>query len=510
LWRTILEKNKVPVFETMVFGLIELKRAGVDALTAQLTNQLRGLMSSGRLRKNSMLPSSRRLAADLGVSRNTVTYALEQLVAEGYLEMSRGRRAVVIADSDERFVAAPSMSRTSSARPLLSPWATRLTQMDWPMSYQVALRPLRPGLADAREFPHEVWARCLRRSAVHAGKREPTSVNRSHLREALKRYLETSRGVRAEADQIIILPTAQAALTLIAAAVIAPGDRVWVEDPGYPGAAAAFRASGARVIGVGLDEQGMKRTSGRESPKLIFLTPSHQHPTGRLMSLVRRKEFLAAAQPGRTWIVEDDYDGEFHYDSQPVPALQGLDAHGRVFYVGTFSKAMTHDIRLGYVVVPSALVGTLEIAQRHMGLIASSHVQEALAEFISDGHLLAHIRRMRRLYRGRRDHLVQGLQRHLGEALAVEVPPGGMQLVARLERGIADQAIVRRLAEAGVEVRALSSVALDRPRDHGLLLGFAAWRENEISAAVRTMASCLTATSRASSRRDSRAALPSA
>jgi GntR family transcriptional regulator/MocR family aminotransferase len=222
------------------------------------------------------------------------------------------------------------------------------------------------------------------------------------------------------------------------------------------------------------------------------MTPSHQHPTGRLMSLARRTEFLAASEPGRTWIVEDDYDGEFHYDSRPVPALQGLDVQGRVFYVGTFSKAMTSDIRLGYVVVPKALAGVLEIAQRHMGLIAASHVQEALAAFIADGHFLAHLRKVRRLYHARRDHLVAGLRRHLGGMLSVEVPPGGMQLVARFKGSAADEAAVKRLAATGVETRALSSLSMDRrPHDHGLLLGFAAWRENEISAALRIMASCL-------------------
>jgi len=508
----------VPVFEPMLAGTIELTRTDAEALAVQLTNKLRQLISGGRLGRNSLLPSSRRLAADLGVSRNTVSHAYEQLVAEGYLDISRGRRAVVIADSDERFAVTRSASAARPAEPRLSPWATRLKQVDWPVSYEGDVRPLRPGVADAREFPNDVWARCLRRGALRAGRRQLLSINRPRLREALKHYLETSRGIRAGMEQIIILPTAQAALSLIAATVITPGDRVWVEDPGYPGAAAAFRASGARVIGLGLDGQGMRRTEGRAAPKLVFLTPSHQHPTGRLMSLARRQEWLAAAQPGKTWIVEDDYDGEFHFDSRPVPALQGLDAHGRVFYVGTFSKAMTADIRLGYVVAPMALVETMKIAQRHMGLIAAGPVQEALAEFISDGHLLAHIRRMRRLYRGRRDHLVDSLRRHLGGALAVEVPPGGMQLVARLASGAADQVTVERLVKAGVETRALSTLALDKPRDHGLLLGFAAWRESEISGAVRTMASCFAATavrpsaarSRASSRRDSLAARPSA
>jgi GntR family transcriptional regulator/MocR family aminotransferase len=475
----------------MISALIDLKRADDDGLVAQLTSQLRILIAAGRLGKGHALPSSRRLASDLGVSRNTVTYAFEQLAAEGYLEASHGRRPVVTVDGGAHGDGVGAVaSGVRSAKPRLSPWASKLKQTDWPMSYQAPLKPLRPGHGDFREFPNDVWARCLRSSAMRAAKRELGPVNRTRLCEALAHYLATSRGVRAKADQILILPSAQAALSLIAASLITPGDEVWVEDPGYPGAAAAFRASGARVTGMKLDEQGMQRMPGMAAPKLVFMTPSHQHPTGRLMSLARRTEFLGMSRPGKTWIVEDDYDGEFHYDSRPVPALQGLDAHGRVFYVGTFSKAMTSDIRLGYLVVPPALIGTLEIAQRHIGLIASSHVQEALAEFIADGHFLAHLRRVRRLYHARRDHLVEGLQRHLGEVFSVEVPSGGIQLVARLKRGRTDQAAVKRLGEAGVVTRALSSLALERPRDHGLLLGFAAWRENEISAALRTMASC--------------------
>ncbi|MBH5400116.1 PLP-dependent aminotransferase family protein [Bradyrhizobium sp. CNPSo 4010] len=475
----------------MIAGLIDLKRADGEGLATQLTGQLRSLIASGRLGKGLSLPSSRRLASELGVSRNTVTYAFEQLVAEGYLAASHGRRPIVIVDGAGRSdPAGTAASRPTAGRLRLSSWASKLQKTDWPMSYQAPFKPLRPGHGDAREFPNDIWGRCLRRSAVGAARRELGTVNRPRLREALAHYLATSRGVRADADQILILPSAQAALTLIATAVITPGDEVWIEDPGYPGAAAAFRAAGARATGIALDEQGMQRMPGRDAPRLIFMTPSHQHPTGRLMSLARRTEFLRASRPGKTWIVEDDYDGEFQYDSRPVPALQGLDAYGRVFYVGTFSKAMTSDIRLGYLVAPPALVGTLEIAQRHIGLIASSHIQEALAEFIADGHFLAHLRRVRRLYHARRDHLVAGLERHLGEVLSVEVPSGGIQLVARLKRSRADQAAVARLVEAGVVTRAISSLALGKPRDHGLLLGFAAWRENEISAALRTMASC--------------------
>ena len=472
--------------------LVALKRSDETGLAEQLTHQLRELISAGSIRRGAALPSSRQLAAELDVSRNTVTHAYEQLAAEGYLHVAERRRPVVTDDIEERFAkAAPVPRRDAARKPLLSPWALRLKDVDWPLSYQADFRPLRPGLADAREFPHEVWARCLRRSALRRRFNEQTVVNRQSLRESLRDYLEVNRGVRAEADQILILPTAQAALTLIAATAIVPGDAVWTEDPGYPGAAAAFRAAGADVLGVRLDEWGMTRVREARAPKLIFTTPSHQHPTGRVMPVARRSELLAAAEPGKTWIVEDDYDGEFHYDSRPMPALQGLDREGRVLYVGTFAKAMTADIRIGYLVVPSALARTMEIAQRHLGLIASVHVQEALSDFMADGHFLAYIRRMRRIYRSRRDHLAAGLARHLGDVLAAEVPPGGMQLIARFRGGAGDSGAVARLVAAGVEVRALSSLAVDRPRDSGLLLGFAAWRENEIGAAVRTMANCL-------------------
>jgi GntR family transcriptional regulator/MocR family aminotransferase len=473
----------------MVTGLIVLGREGEAGLVAQLTQQLRALISAGRLVKGTVLPSSRQLAAELSISRNTVTYAFEQLAAEGYLELARGRRPVVAAAIDRRLtVSQTALPKATASRPRLSPWASQIARADWPMSYYAPFRPLRPGHGDHREFPSAIWARCLRRTAAKAGQTPGAEINRPRLRQALRDYLVQSRGVQAEPEQIFILPTAQAALSLIAALVITPGDRVQTEDPGYPGAAAAFRSAGAEIVGIRLDEQGMQRAAGGNAPRVIFTTPSHHHPTGRLMPIARRTELLAAARAGRTWIVEDDYDGEFHYDSRPVPALQGLDRHGRVLYVGTFSKAMTPDVRLGYIVAPPSLAATMEIAQRHMGMIASAHVQEALADFITEGHFLAHIRKVRRIYHGRRDHLVDAIERQLGDVLSVEVPPGGVQLVARLRRQASDKAAARRLIDAGVEVRALSSLALDRPRDYGLLLGFAAWREQEISAAVRTMA----------------------
>ena len=192
---------------------IALKRSDTAGLAAQLTHQLRALIAGGRIRSGAVLPSSRHLAAELDVSRNTVTHAYDQLAAEGYLRVARRRRPVVTGEIEPRFArAAPAPRRAAMRKPLLSPWASQLKDMDWPMSYRIAFRPLRPGLADAREFPHEIWARCLRRSALRHRLDDQMLLNRHALREALRDYLELSRGVRAEADQILILPTAQAAL----------------------------------------------------------------------------------------------------------------------------------------------------------------------------------------------------------------------------------------------------------------------------------------------------------
>ena len=205
------------------------------------------------------------------------------------------------------------------------------------------------------------------------------------------------------------MPTAQAGLALVANALLEPGDHAWIESPGYGGANVAFQAAGAIVSAIPLDAQGMAISSHKEAPRLIFVTPSHQYPTGRLMPIGRRLELLRFAEAAGACIIEDDYDGEFHYEARPVAALQGLAPSPRVFYLGTFSKATYADIRFGYVVVPEALIDVFELAQRHMGMLTSITMQDALAEFISAGAYLGHIRRMTRLYKGRRDRMLRAL-----------------------------------------------------------------------------------------------------
>jgi GntR family transcriptional regulator/MocR family aminotransferase len=469
-------------------GMLDLSRNGGETLTRQLADQLRHLITKGRLTPGQRLPSSRQLAQMLDLSRNTVSFAIEQLAAEGYVTLSAGRRPTVAAGLSLDRRTMPSRSSRAGGTPIgLSAWARSLPRSNWPPIHVGRPRPFQPGLSDEREFPHDLWSRCLRRAARSAPQRRDRAINHVPLQQALLGHLAVHRGIKAKPDQILIVPTAQSGLALIAAALLERGDHAWIESPGYGGAHVALRAAGAVVSAIPLDEHGMTIGARKDTPRLIFVTPSHQYPTGRLMPVGRRLELLRYADASGACIIEDDYDGEFHYEARPVAALQGLAAAPRVLYLGTFSKATYADIRFGYVVVPEALIDIFERAQRHMGLLTSIVMQEALAEFIGAGAYLGHIRRMTRLYKGRRDRMLQALAAEAGSRLSVEAPAGGMQLLARCAPSTGDQELAARLLEAGVVSRPLSTMLYHRTSEQGLFLGFAAWNEKEIDRAARIL-----------------------
>jgi GntR family transcriptional regulator / MocR family aminotransferase len=468
--------------EKILPGLLdfELQSSGGTTLMRQLYDRLRGAILDRSLPPGFRLPSSRDLARHLKVSRNTVSFVVDQLAMEGYLDTMRGRRPMVAATSKTGLVRGRDHIRRAPATLRLSRWATRLSKADWPFASEGAPRPFVPGLADARAFPHDVWARCLRRAARHALSPGTVHLNRTSLQAALLRHLVEHRGVRADARQVIITPSAQASIELIARVLLDAGDIAWLESPGYGGARAAMEAAGAVARGVGLDGSGLAFKGRRDRPRLIFVTPSHQYPTGRLMPIHRRQELLAFAGAVGAAIIEDDYDSEFHYDGKPVAALQGLDDTGSVFYVGTFSKSMFADVRVGYAIVPENWVDIFETAQRHSGQIVSAPLQNALAEFIDDGQFAAHIRKMTRIYRSRRDRLVQTVG--VSHALKIAPPAGGMQLLVQLDARQNDVDIAARLAKAGVMARPLSRHFTGEITAQGLFLGFAAWTEHEIDA----------------------------
>ncbi|MDP1751174.1 MAG: PLP-dependent aminotransferase family protein [Reyranella sp.] len=472
--------------DVLLSGQIDFKlRPGSgEPLTRQLYGQLRATILAGALPPGYRLPSSRDLARQLGISRNTVSFVVDQLAMEGYLDVAQGRRPTVAAAANAQLVSGRTPIRRSPMPLRVSHWGARLLKADWPFVNEGDPRPFLPGLADARAFPHDLWARYLRRAARNALASGTMALNRPALQAALLQHLLEHRGVRAQRRQIIVTPTAQAAIELIARVLLDVGDVAWVESPGYGGARAALEAAGAVVRGVELDRSGLSFKGRRDRPRLIFVTPSHQYPTGRLMPINRRRELLAFAGTVGAAIVEDDYDSEFHYDGRPVAALQGLDDSGRVFYVGTFSKSTFADVRTGYVIVPVGLVEVFEKAQRHSGQIVPALLQNALAGFVADGHFSAHIRRMTRVYRARRDRLVQALHAAAGDALKIVPPAGGMQLLAHLDPRWDDVALANRLARAGVVARPLSRHMIGGRTERGLFLGFAAWNDREIDAAA--------------------------
>ena len=469
-------------------GMLRLARGDAATLMGQLTDQLRLLITSGRLAPGQRLPSSRHLAQSLKVSRNTVSFAIEQLAAEGYVSASAGRRAEVLEGLSLDGGKPPSKSpRAGASRVNLSPWARSLQHTKWPPIHDGRPRPFQPGLADEREFPHELWSRCLRRASRNASGRRDRSINHPPLQEALLGHLAVHRGIKAKPCQILLVPSAQSGITLIANALLDRGDHAWIESPGYGGAYVALRAAGAVVTAVPLDAHGMTIPSRKDPPRLIFVTPSHQYPTGRLMPIGRRLELLRHAEAVGASIIEDDYDGEFHYEARPVAALQGLTTSSRVFYLGTFSKSTYADIRIGYVVVPEPLVETFDLAQRHLGMMTSVAQQDALAELIGAGAYLGHLRRMTRLYKARRDRMLQALAAEAGNRLTVEAPAGGMQLLARCGAATSDRRLAARLLEAGIVSRPLSNMLYHRTREQGLFLGFAAWDETEIDRAAHIL-----------------------
>jgi GntR family transcriptional regulator/MocR family aminotransferase len=473
----------------LIAGLIDfdLQPGSGQTLTRQIYQQLRRTILAGSLPPGHRLPSSRDLARQLKISRNTVSFVIDQLAMEGYLDVTQGRRPTVAAAAKTGLMVGRATSDRCPLTLRISRWAERLQQADWPFAGEGEPRPFLPGRADGRAFPHDIWARCLRRAARNAMALETAAMNRPSLQAALLRHLVEHRGVRADARQIILMPSAQAAIEFVARVLLNVGDIAWLESPGYGGARAALTAAGAVVHGVGLDRSGLSFKGRRDRPRLIFVTPSHQYPSGRLMPINRRRELLAFAASAGAAVIEDDYDSEFQYDGRPIAALQGLDETGIVFYVGTFSKPMFADIRCGYVIVPRGLVEMFETAQRHSGLIVPAPLQDALAQFIDDGHFAAHIRKLTRVYRARRDRLVQALGAAAGDALKIIPPAGGMQLLVHLDPQRDDVELAHRLARAGVTARPLSRHFTGEITGRGLFLGFAAWNEQEIDAGAEAI-----------------------
>ena len=473
-------------------------------LFRQLYEALRQSIVDGVLTPGLRLPATRSLAAELGVSRNTVLSAYEQLLAEGYLEGKMGSGTYVPRALPEEMM----QVRHTTSQPRGGPPKRRgLSQRGELLAKTASTiarssgfpRPFRPGIPALDAFPFAIWMRLVARHS-----RRPPRTMLSYddaagyapLRKAIAAHLGAARAVRCEPEQVHITTGSQQALDLIARLLLDPGDAAWIEDPGYPGARSALEGQGIRLTPVPVDNDGLDVAAGAArcpQARLVYVSPSHQYPLGVTLSLPRRFALLDWARRADAWIVEDDYDSEFRYAGRPLAALQGLDRDDRVVYVGTFGKTLFPSLRLGYLVVPPELVRSFTAARGTIDRQTATLPQAVVTDFINEGHFTRHIRRMRTLYRERQETLLRAAKRELDGRLEILPCATGLHVAAWLPPGQDDRAASQAAARVGVEAPALSSYYLTRPSQGGLLLGYAGWEPRQIRDAVRRLAGALDA-----------------
>jgi GntR family transcriptional regulator/MocR family aminotransferase len=474
-------------------------------LYKQLYGRLRGAILSGHLRRGARLPSTRALASELGVSRFTIVAAYELLSLEGYLESRVGHGTLVSENLPERPFNDPAGSSPEIREEVTESPPMRLAALVHRLHEIPHLErgegsrgePFVSGQPALDLFPYDLWARLVARRArtslaAHASYQPPAGY--LPLREAIATHIGITRGVRCNADQVIITAGTQGALDLAVRTLLDPGDLAWIENPGYFGARGALRGAGAQLVPVPVDEEGMDVAAGRRRApraRLAFVTPSHQYPTGVTMSLGRRLALLEWARQAAAWVLEDDYDSEYRFGGRPLEALQALDQHGRVLYVGTFSKLLLPALRLGYLVAPPDLVDPLLTTRRFTDVHMPILEQMALADFLSEGHYARHLRRMLQHYRRRRACLYHELVMHLGGLLEVSLPEAGMELVGWLPPGTDDYRASALAAEAGITASPISRHSLEPLPRGGLLLGFAGTNEDDIQRGVQVLAAAL-------------------
>lgn len=456
-------------------------------LYRQLFLALRDKISGSPAMSGSRLPSSRALARDLGVSRNTVVAAYNQLTAEGFLEARLGSGCFV---SDQALAIgseAPAAAHKSTSM-RLSHRGRSMASLGVPTGSDGRV-PFTLGVPSTRSFPSAQWGTLLKQHAraarpgVDAG--DPQGL--PALRTAVARHLIASRSVRCSADQVIILPSSQLALDLLARVLADEGEPVLVEHPGYFGAVGACVSAGLELRPLEVDEEGAITDGELPSARFVYTTPSHQFPLGHVLTLPRRYRLLEWANEHDAWIIEDDYDGEFRYEGPNISSLQGLDRSDRTFYVGTFSKSLFPGLRLAYVVAPPGLVSELTSARRLVDGQPSSLGQAALADFITRGHYSSHLRRMRRVYAGRQKMLIDVL-RDRCPSVTPCASGAGLHLVVHLPADVPDVRLAALARTRGLVVSPLSSEYwTGEGQVNGLVLGYAGLEADAIAAGVEKL-----------------------
>lgn len=442
-------------------------------LHRQLYEALRRAILDGKLAAGDRLPSSRELTQDLDMSRNTVVAALNQLAVEGYL-VSRVGSGTYVNDNVPKTAARRYAAPANQGAKLSGRGHSLSTTF---CATQLEIQPFTPGIADFSAFPVALWQRLQNK---HWRMTYPDMLDYSYsggyapLRRAVADYLRVFRSVPLEVEQVIITSGTQQSLELCAQLLSDHGDTVWLEDPAYWGAVKAFMATGLNPHPVAVDQHGIAPQSSDEDrpPRLIYVTPSHQYPTGAVMSLIRRHQILSIARQHKAWVLEDDYDSEFRFSGPPISSLAGLDADQRVLYMGSFSKVLYPGLKLGYLVVPKALIASFKQVHYDLNRPGQMPLQAALAEFIEMGHFASALRKARQSYAQRRRCLLEALRPCLGEQAHISGAEQGLHLCVRLPTPLDDKGLAHRIGASGLTVRALSAYCLKRKDAKGLVIGY--------------------------------------
>lgn len=481
-----------PKPQAFPLDMLAVSRSNPEHLSRQLYHGLVAIIRNRVLAPGSELPSTRALAAELGLGRNTIVAAYDQLVTEGYLANRQGARPVI--------VDLPEGPRETPAEeppvPLRAP--SRRGQQLLCQPYHHG-RPghvaFHPGMPDAASFPFGVWGRLVARRASHGGETlfgTYDVTGHPALKEAIAGYLYSARGVRCRPEQIVITTGAQAAFDLLARLLLDPGDAVWMEEPGYYGAKAAFTVAGARIVPIPVDqERGWRLDAPESSPRLIYVTPACQHPLGITMRMEERLRLLDIAETSNSWVIEDDFDGEYRFQGRPVPAIQSMDRSGRVIYVGTFAKLLFPALRIGFMVLPPELAGRIVNALSTTGQFAPLLLQAALADFITEGHMSRHLKRMRRIYAQRRQLFRDIVAERLGDEIILSPAEAGIQVVGYLRPGIDDIEVSQAAARRAINVSPLSKYFQNTAPTQGLVLGYAACDAAQTREGVERLAAAI-------------------
>lgn len=479
---------------------VAIDPASSRPLFQQIYFAFRGAILSRKLAPGFRLPSTRLLAEQLGVSRTSALVAYEQLLAEGYIEGRPGSGTFIANDVlSEVAAATASVTNAATVAPSLSEigkaYATFAGSLNRNSNVPFAL-----GCCSVNAISVEA----IRRTGIDLMQDfDPSNLSYGDpsgdqsLREEVANYLRVARAVRCEADQILILSGAQQAIDLSIRTLLNPGDAVWIEDPCYTATREALTAAGATLVPVPVDWEGLDVGQGRQAAphaRAVYITPSHQYPTGHTMSLQRRLDLLSWATENGAWIIEDDYDSEFRYVGRPLASLQGLDWGETVIYVGTLSKILFPGVRLGFAVVPRALVpvfrGARFLTDRHPPTLP----QALVTSFIRRGYLAGHVRRMRIQYRAARDTIVDSIERAMGDLVDVDVPECGIQLPVYLKRPVSDVEVSAAAFRQGIVAKALSPHYIAAAPRFGLILGYSGFDAHQIRSGVAVLERVLRST----------------